>query len=550
EFTGRLMHGRRYSEGLHQAIEAKEGVKVQPETLTMATITLQNYFRLYRKLAGMTGTAATEAEEFYKIYKLDVVVIPTNVPLVRTEHADRIYKTEDGKFRAAVKEIEELHQQGRPVLVGTVSIERSERLSQLLQRRGVPHQVLNAKFHEKEAAIVAQAGQPGAVTIATNMAGRGTDIILGGNPQAQLQERLGQKDHTPEEEEALRRQAQEEWAQKHQRVVELGGLHILGTERHESRRIDNQLRGRSGRQGDPGSSRFYVSLEDDVLRRFGGEATKRLMDWAGLDEDAPMEHSSISWAIQNAQVKVEGYHFEVRKHLVDYDDVMNKHREVIYEQRRKVLSGADLKANIQAMIDEGLKELVRLHLPTEHADDWNLEGLLAGVGNLFPLPPSLTQDALSRLSRSEVEQALLDEARALYEKEEQELGAANMRSLERLVMLRAIDARWIEHLTLMENVREGIGLAAYGQVDPLVAYKRQAFNSFQNLQDAIKEDIVRTIYHVRLAPEAAPVVREVQRANAPPRPREPVKAVHKVGRNDPCPCGSGKKYKKCHGAGA
>jgi preprotein translocase subunit SecA len=542
EFTGRLMFGRRYAEGLHQAIEAKEGVKIQRESLTLATITLQNYFRLYKKLAGMTGTAATEAEEFYKIYKLDVVVIPTNLPLIRTEYSDQIYKTEKIKFDAVAREIEELHSKGRPVLVGTVSIEKSEYLSELLKRKGIPHQVLNAKQHEREATIVAQAGRVGAVTIATNMAGRGTDIILGGNPQALVEEILRRKNGvSPEEEEAIRRQVDEEWQKEHQQVVGLGGLHIIGTERHEARRIDNQLRGRAGRQGDPGSSRFYVSLEDDIMRRFGGDMIRGIMERFGL-EDAPIEHPLISKTIENVQTKVEAYNFDIRKHLVEYDDVINKHREVIYSERRKVLSGADLKANIQEMIERHLSDLVRTYLVDEHGDDWNLEGLIHEARRILPV--ELRQEELSPLSRSEIEEELQERARTLYEERERELGAENMRVLERLVMLRTIDNHWIEHLTHMENLRQGIGLEAYGQRDPLVAYKREAHEVFETLMESIQHDIVHTIYHVRIAKEPAPrpqVLPQEQKGKAP------VRVGKKIGRNDPCPCGSGKKYKKCHG---
>jgi preprotein translocase subunit SecA len=514
EFTGRLMFGRRYSEGLHQAIEAKENVKIQRESITMATITFQNYFRMYEKLAGMTGTAVTEAEEFDKIYKLDVVVIPTNKDLIREEYRDQIYKNEEAKFRAVVREIEELNKEGRPVLVGTVSIEKSEHLSQMLQKKGIQHQVLNAKYHEKEAAIVAQAGHSGAVTIATNMAGRGVDIILGGNTEGRdLQE----------------------WQAEHDKVVQLGGLHIVGTERHEARRIDNQLRGRAGRQGDPGSSRFYVSLEDDIMRRFGGDRVKGFMEWAGFDEDTPLEHGMVSKVIENAQTKVEAYHFDIRKHLVDYDDVVNKQREVIYEERRKILSGADLKANIQDMIKDALRDIVHNHLGDERSDEWDLDGLVVGVNAILPLPPHLSKDAISKMSRKEFEEKLEEYAESLYEEREKELGPQNMRVVEKLVMLRAFDSRWIEHLTAMENMRQGIGLQSLAQRDPLVAYKTQGHEAFQNLMDGVRHDIVQMIYHVGILKQEKPKERE----------KAPV-AQH-LGRNDPCPCGSGKKYKKCCG---
>ena len=514
EFTGRLMLGRRYSEGLHQAIEAKEGVKIQRESITMATITFQNYFRMYEKLAGMTGTAATEAEELDKIYKLDVVVVPTNRPLVRDEYRDQIYKNEEAKFRAVVREIEQLHSEGRPVLVGTVSIERSEHLSQLLQKKGIPHEVLNAKQHEKEAGIVAQAGRLGGVTIATNMAGRGVDIILGGKPEGR---------------------GPDDWEDEHNKVVELGGLHVVGTERHEARRIDNQLRGRAGRQGDPGSSRFYVSLEDDLMRRFGGDRVKGIMEWAGFDEDTPLEHGLVSKVIENSQTKVEAYHFDIRKHLVEYDDVVNKHREVIYEEREKILGGADLKANIQDMISDEVTNLVHAHLGDEQGDDWDLDGLVATSNAIFPLPSQLNKNALSQMSRKEVEQKLLEHADSLYDQREQELEAQNMRVLERLVMLRAIDRRWVEHLTSMENMRQGIGLQALAQRDPLVAYKRGGHETFQDMMGGVRQDIVHTIYHVGIVKEGRP------------REREKAAVAARTGRNDPCPCGSGKKYKKCCG---
>jgi len=532
EFTGRLMFGRRYSEGLHQAIEAKEGVPIQRESITLATITFQNYFRMYEKLAGMTGTAATEAEEFAKIYKLEVVVIPTNKPLIRTEYPDRIYKTEEAKFRAVADEIEELYRQKRPVLVGTVTIEKSERLSALLQQRGIPHQVLNAKLHEKEAGIVAQAGRLGAVTIATNMAGRGTDIILGGNPDL-----MDGRRH-------------EDWEQEHQAVVALGGLHIIGTERHEARRIDNQLRGRAGRQGDPGSSRFYVSLEDDLLKRFGGDRLKSLLNWAGLPDDQPIEHSWVSKAIENSQVKFEAHNFDIRKHLVEYDDVVNAQRDVIYAERRKILGGADLRANILGMVHEALDELVASHLPGNDPEGWNLEGLVTSVRAIFPLPQGPGE--LARLSREELREHLHTWAETLYQAREQELGPEHMRTVERLVMLRVIDSLWVHHLTALENMRHGIGLRAIAQQDPLVAFKREASLMFQSLLDTLKHDIVHTIYHVgivkreepraplRAPAKGAPVAAAVG-ASTPGRHRG------KIGRNDPCPCGSGKKYKKCHG---
>lgn len=529
EFTGRLMFGRRYSEGLHQAIEAKERVKIQRESVTMATITFQNYFRLYPKLAGMTGTAATEAEELHKIYNLEVVVIPTNKPMIRVDNPDQVYGTEDAKFRAVVREIEQLHTRGQPVLVGTVSIERSEKLSKLLRKAGIPHQVLNAKHHEKEADIIAQTGRQGAVTVATNMAGRGVDIILGGNPTGRNED---------------------DWQQEHNKVVELGGLRVIGTERHEARRIDNQLRGRSGRQGDPGSSRFYVSLEDDIMRRFGGDRIKSFMEWAGIGEDVPIEHSIVSKAIENTQTRVEGYHFDIRKHLLEYDDVVNKHREVIYGERRKILGGADLKSNILSMIQDEVRGLVNTHFAGDYVEEWDPRALLNEAAAILPLPPDINRDALLRMSRDEVEDRLLRHAEGLYEEREKELGSENMRVLERLVMLRIIDNLWMEHLTVMEDMRQGIGLRAVGQGDPLIVYKREGHAMFQGLLDNIRHDVVRTIYHVNIVRQEArePVMASAPAAGQQGSRRERAKvAGRKVGRNDPCPCGSGKKYKYCCG---
>ncbi|HEY4711184.1 MAG TPA: preprotein translocase subunit SecA [Dehalococcoidia bacterium] len=535
EFTGRLMFGRRYSEGLHQAIEAKERVKIQRESITMATITFQNYFRMYQKLAGMTGTAATEAEEFHKIYKLEVVVIPTNKPLIRTEYPDQIYKDEKTKFAAVTNEIKQLHDQRRPVLIGTTSIEKSEYLSDLLTRNGIPHQVLNAKHHEKEAAIIAQAGSLEAVTVATNMAGRGVDIILGGNPEGQ---------------------GEAEWQEEHNKVVELGGLHIVGTEHHEARRIDNQLRGRAGRQGDPGSSRFYASLEDEIVRRFGGDRIKGIMQWAGMDENTPIEHPFVNKAMTNSQVQTEGYHFNIRKHLVEYDDVINKHREVIYAERKKVLTGADLKANITSMVRDEIQSLVAKRLSSPHLTSplkgeeegegelakSNLAGLLEDVSTIFPLPPHpviASPDAIgTKQSQSDAQQItekLTDYAIELYDQREQELGPDNMRMAERLVMLRVIDRLWMEHLTAMEHLRQGIGLRAVGQEQPLIVYKREGHAYFEALLASIQHDVAHSIYHVGIAKEA------------PQKKKEAVMAGKRVGRNDPCPCGSGKKYKHCCG---
>ena len=517
EFTGRLMVGRRYSDGLHQAIEAKHGVKIEEETRTFAAITIQNYFRMYHKLAGMTGTALTEAEEFHKIYNLEVVVIPTNELMIRQDFPDRIYKDEKAKFGAVAREIEQLYKEKRPVLIGTVSIEKSEDLSDQLQRKGIPHQVLNAKHHEKEAEIIAQAGQPGAVTVATNMAGRGVDIILG------------------------------------EGITQKGGLHIIGTERHEARRIDNQLRGRAGRQGDPGSSRFYVSLEDDIVRRFGGDRIKGFMEWAGMDEDTPIENKLVNKSIESAQVRVEGYHFDMRKHLVEYDDVVNKQRELIYSERKKILGGADLKANILSMVKEELQGRVAAHTGSESGNGWDLEGLIADASTIFPLPPALNASTLSQLKPKQIEDRLIEQAEALYEEREKELGPDNMRVAERLVMLRTIDNLWIEHLTAMEHMRLEAGWQTLRQVRAVDAYKSEGYKQFQTLLSTIQHDVAHTIYHVGIVRKEAPKpalspMAQVAAATAGGDRTPPPRVVSKrIGRNDPCPCGSGKKYKKCCG---
>jgi len=527
EFTGRLMFGRRYSEGLHQAIEAKEHVKVQRESMTFATITVQNYFRMHNKLAGMTGTAVTEAEEFHKIYNLEVLVVPTNKPMIRIDYPDQIYKDEKSKFLAVAREIEQLHKEGRPVLVGTVSIEKSEYLSDLLMKKGIPHQVLNAKQHEKEAGIIAQAGQPGAATVATNMAGRGVDIVLGGSADGQ---------------------SELEWQQKHNKIVEVGGLHIVGTERHEARRIDNQLRGRAGRQGDPGSSRFYVSLEDDIVKRFGGERIKGFMDWAGMDENTPIENKLVNRSIESAQVRVEGYHFDMRKHLVEFDDVVNRHRELIYGERRKILSGADLKTNILSMIKEEIQGMVAVHVGDGRSIDQDKEGLIADVSTIFPLPPALNATAFSQLKPKQIEDRLIEQAEAMYEEREKELGSDNMRVLERLVMLRTIDNLWIEHLTAMENMRQDVGLYAMGrQRDPLIIYKSEGYKQFESLLSTIQHDVVHTIYHVSIVKQEAPAAAQAVAGKSGGSKQRLKVGGRKIGRNDPCPCGSGKKYKKCCG---
>ena len=516
EFTGRLMFGRRYSEGLHQAIEAKEGVKIERESQTLATITFQNYFRMFEKLAGMTGTAETEEPEFRKIYRLDVVVIPTNKPMVRDDMPDVVYRSEKGKFQAVINEIAERHQTGQPVLVGTISIEKSEVLSNMLSKRGIAHQVLNAKYHEKEAEIVSQAGQKDMVTIATNMAGRGTDIVLG------------------------------------EEVKQLGGLHIMGTERHESRRIDNQLRGRSGRQGDPGSTRFYISLEDDLMRLFGSENIMGLMDKLGMDDSMPIEAGIISRSIEGAQRKVEGRNFEIRKHVLDYDDVMNQQREVIYSQRRQVLMGENLKENILDMLESGVDaSIAMVSGESQYPEDWDLESLLEYVEGFFLPNHNLTAEQLAKLSKGEIRELFLDEAGKIYAQREEVFGSEVMREIERAVMLQMVDSKWMDHLDAMDQLREGIGLRAYGQKDPLVEYKFEAFDMFSQMITAIQEDIVRYVLRVSPAVVEEPQERPqnvVENRYQEEGPKQPIRADKLPGRNDPCPCGSGKKYKKCCGA--
>lgn len=571
EFTGRLMFGRRFSEGLHQAIEAKEGVRIERESQTLATITFQNYFRMYHKLAGMTGTAATEEEEFRKIYGLDVVVIPTHKPMIRHDFPDAIYRTEQGKFAAVLEEIAECYERGQPVLVGTISIEKSEILSKLLKRRGIPHQVLNAKYHEQEAKIIAQAGRLGMVTIATNMAGRGTDIILGGNPEYLAKEELLRRGVAPEvvaeaseygkpssedvvsvreEYRQLVAQFKKETDAEHEKVVALGGLHIIGTERHESRRIDNQLRGRSGRQGDPGSSRFYVSLEDDLMRLFGSDNISGVMDKLGMDDSVPVEHNLVTRSIESAQKKVENRNFEMRKHVLEYDDVMNQQREVIYSQRRRVLMGEDLQESLQEMITGVIESAVeRYTAEGKYPEDWDLEGLVKFGEQIFLREGAVSPAELQELgSREEIQERLIDEALAHWQAREEELGSETMRDLERFILLRVVDSKWMDHLDAMDQLRTGIGLRAYGQKDPLVEYKFEAYNMFHEMIDAIQEDVVRYLYKVRLVPqEQARQVKHIAENYGEESQPEPVRVGPKVGRNDPCPCGSGKKYKRCCG---
>ena len=539
EFTGRLMEGRRYSDGLHQAIEAKEGVSVQRETVTYATITLQNYFRIYSKLAGMTGTAVTEAEELWKIYKLDVVEVPTNRPMIRADQTDLIFRDQKAKYGAVVDEIGMRHESGQPVLVGTTDIDKSELLSDLLKRRGIPHEILNAKQHEREAAIVADAGRPGAVTVSTSMAGRGTDIVLGGRP-----------DETTTE---------EEWQRLHDQVLGLGGLHIIGTERHEARRIDNQLRGRAGRQGDPGSSSFYVALDDDLMRRFGGDRIKSIMDFAGLDDDTPLEHKMLSKSIEGAQVKVEAYHFDIRKHLVEYDDVINTHRDVTYGERDKILGGADLRTNVLSMVERGVRDIVDGYLDDTAPENWDTESMVKELAAVMPLPADLSNpNRIAEMDPEEIDDRLISHARDVYDLMEERLTPETMRAIERHLMLRTLDVNWVQHLTAMENLRQGIGLQAYGQRDPLVMYKREGHETFQHLQDRIQHDIVHSIYHVGVAQggmrQAAKSPANSKNAGPmgrvqPPSDRERAPSGNrKIGRNEPCYCGNGKKYKRCHGA--
>ncbi|MDD3879384.1 MAG: preprotein translocase subunit SecA [Syntrophomonas sp.] len=512
EFTGRLMFGRRYSDGLHQAIEAKEGVKIEKESQTLATITFQNYFRMYRKLGGMTGTAKTEEEEFRKIYGMDVVSIPTHNPMVREDQADMVYRTEEGKFRAVVEDIISRHQVKQPVLVGTISVEKSEYLSEMLAKRGVKHQVLNAKYHEKEAQIIALAGQEGTVTIATNMAGRGTDIVLGEGVQG------------------------------------LGGLYVLGTERHESRRIDNQLRGRSGRQGDPGESRFYVSLEDDLMRLFGSANVEGLMDRLGMDDDMPIEHKMITRAIESAQKKVEARNFSIRKNVLEYDDVINQQREVMYGERRKVLFDEDLKETVASMIDDVIEQAVeRFAGELKYSDEWDLPGFMAYIEQSIIPQPDFKQEDLLGMRKNEAVALLAEKTHALYEQREREMGSELMRELEKAILLRIIDEKWMDHIDAMDQLRNGISLRAYGQKDPLIEYKFEAFEAFQMMIESMKEDVVRYIFRVKVVQQ--PEERKTFENQGEEAEKKPVRVGKKVGRNDLCPCGSGKKYKKCCGRG-
>ncbi|MEL7624873.1 MAG: preprotein translocase subunit SecA [Clostridiales bacterium] len=596
EFTGRLMFGRRYNEGLHQAIEAKEGVQVEKESQTLASITFQNYFRMYNKLAGMTGTAMTEAEEFHKIYKLNVVTIPTNKEMIRKDMPDVIYRTEHGKFCAVVEDIIERHKTGQPVLVGTISIEKSELLSQMLGQQGIPHKVLNAKFHELEAAIVAQAGRLGAVTVSTNMAGRGTDIILGGNPEFIVRAKMTEEGFPPEvvevaashsliadeeqEYQEARRYFQEQMARvkketdiEHEAVVAAGGLHIIGTERHESRRIDNQLRGRAGRQGDMGSSQFYISMEDDLMRLFGGENLIGIMDKLGMDDEIPIENSMVSRALETAQRRVESRNFDIRKNVLEYDNVMNEQRRVIYEQRRRVLENEELRTTVLGMVEDVVNRTVdRFAGGQRYVEEWDIQGLLDYAYTHFLPSRRLSKDQLDQgqMDPQEARELLLKLALEDYETKEKLMGSEMMRDLERLVTLRIVDEKWMEHLDAMDQMRQGIGLRAIGQRDPLVEYKHEAFDMFGAMIADIQEEIVRTMYFAQLVERPRERRNLVEQHNSfsaigdsaaggaagaggpgemAGAKKQPI-VSNKVGRNDLCPCGSGKKYKKCCGKDA
>ncbi|HSN74824.1 MAG TPA: preprotein translocase subunit SecA, partial [Anaerolineae bacterium] len=618
EFTGRLMEGRRYSEGLHQAIEAKEGLKVQRESLTMATITFQNFFRMYSKLAGMTGTAETEAEEFAKIYNLDVVAIPTHVAVRRTDYADVVFRNTPAKFKSVVKEIEDCHHRQQPVLVGTVAIETSEYLANLLKRHGIPHNVLNAKNHEREALVIAQAGRPGTVTIATNMAGRGVDILLGGNPEGIARDNLRRagQDLTMLEpgvwEQALA-EAKAQCALDRETVLAAGGLHVLGTERHEARRIDNQLRGRAGRQGDPGSSRFYVALDDDLMRRFGGERVAGLMERLGVEDDVPIEHNLVSKSLESAQTRVEGYNFDIRKHVLEFDDVVNKQREVIYDQRRRILGEPTLRPTVLDMVASQISRLVGNFAPDGYDATRDLAALYAALNAILPMPPEIDADAWQQMTATEIVEQVEAYAEDYYDQRAQANGQEILRQLssegltletlgqrldpfnatlygrvlealggavddslaplplrqlpsetqttvlngmiegaalyrDRMVMLRAVDERWVRHLTDLDALREGIGLRAYGQIQPIVAYKKEAHGMYVELLESIENDIVHAIYKVDVVRQQQPARRVVQTNRSDNgASQQPVKrAASTVGRNDPCWCGSGKKYKHCH----
>ncbi len=579
EFTGRLMFGRRYSEGLHQAIEAKEGLKVQRESKTLATITFQNYFRMYKKLSGMTGTAKTEEEEFKSIYRMDVVQIPTNKPVIREDMDDVVYKTEAAKYKFAVDEIEERHKNGQPILVGTISIEDSEMLSDMLKKRGIRHEVLNAKNHEKEAEIVAQAGRFGQVTIATNMAGRGTDIILGGNPEfmtVKEMKRLGYADeiitqasgfgYTEDEEirearekyHSILEEKKEELKEEQDKVRQAGGLCIIGTERHESRRIDNQLRGRAGRQGDPGTSRFFISLEDELMRLFGSDRLMAMVEKIGMDDDMPIEHKMLSKSIEGAQKKVEGKNFSIRKHVLQYDDVMNKQREIIYKERRNVLEGEDVHSEILDMIDKTIDKVLSYYIPEgSYPESWDLKALEERFVNIFHPDKKVEVGNVEDLTKESLKEIIKNEALRLYDEKEKLVGEERMRELERIILLQVVDSKWMDHIDAMDQLRQGIGLRAIGQEDPVRAYQIEGFDMFDEMIQSIQEETLNYIYGFQVRIEAQPIERKQmvdmdkleQKGGSETEEEGPkqIKTDKVVGRNDLCPCGSGKKYKKCCG---
>ncbi|AAR35426.1 preprotein translocase subunit SecA [Geobacter sulfurreducens] len=559
EFTGRLMPGRRWSDGLHQAIEAKEGVEIENENQTLATITFQNYFRMYEKLSGMTGTADTEAEEFHKIYKLEVTVIPTNRPLLRPDFPDVIYKTEREKFNAVIEEIKGCHEKGQPTLVGTISIEKSEVLAEILRKQGIPHNVLNAKQHEREAEIVAQAGRKGMVTIATNMAGRGTDILLGGNPEGLAKQWRRANPDAPEEEyEKVLAEYRTLCAREHDEVVALGGLHIIGTERHESRRIDNQLRGRSGRQGDPGSSRFYLSLEDDLLRIFGSERVSKIMDFLKIEEGEAITHGMITKAIENAQKKVEAHNFEIRKHLIEYDDVMNKQREVIYTQRREILAGQDIRRHFTQMMDDTIEEISSFAIEKVSAHEWDWQSIGEGILKTYGFQIDIPPQTMDRLSPESFRTLLKEKVHEAFDAKVAAFGDELMDHLIKVIMLQTIDAQWKDHLLSIDHLKEGIGLRGYGQKDPKQEYKKEAYQLFMDMMARIAAETVEKIFWVQIAHEEdVERMEEEQQKQARKKmvfnlvdedeTSEPSKSKKLAGRNEPCPCGSGKKYKKCCG---
>lgn len=578
EFTGRLMEGRRFNQGLHQAIEAKEGVQIQNESKTLASITFQNYFRMYKKLSGMTGTAMSEANEFLEIYGLSVVEIPTNKPLARKDLNDVVYKTEKGKFNAVIDRAVEAHEKGQPVLIGTISIEKSEYLSKLLKRRGIKHEVLNAKHHEKEAEIVAQAGRFGAVTIATNMAGRGTDIILGGNAEFMAKTEMRKKGYSEEmienatayfatdDEEILAARElfaqlnskyKAELAPEAEKVRRAGGLLILGTERHESRRIDNQLRGRAGRQGDPGMTRFYVSLEDDLMRLFGGERTQALMDKLGMDDTMPIENKMITNSIETAQKRIEGRNFDIRKNVLQYDDVMNKQREIIYKQRNEVLHNIDVSSVVHNMLTQSIEDNVNTFCSAENPADWNIQSLKDTYRGWVLADGDLvyTDEELKNLTKEDLIKTITDKANAIVELKAKILGENGMREFERVCLLRNVDTKWMDHIDAMEELRRGMGLRGYGSHDPVAAYRTEGFEMFDEMVEAIKQDTAKSLVALKIRTSAAPIERQqVAKVTGTSgggeeesTRREPIRVGRKIGRNEPCPCGSGKKYKNCHG---